>query len=642
MTVLAIASDLHLQHTSDDAIRYSSGRGDIVECGVRRNVSSGGLRRWFAMIHEAVLRQRVDHVELVLAGDVFEMHRTPLWFLDNPHGVRPTQDFGPDEPGNPFCRKVHAILDAIEADNREFLRVLARFVHDGAHMTRAGLQHLPPTTRVEVHFLPGNHDRLANAWPSVRRRVRQLLAMTDSDAPFPHVLRRPNHNRTHGYGVAVRHGHEYDRWNFGGEVENGRGMHADDAAYLRPCIGDTMSIDIALRCAVAFRARYAVELRTPGPMGDRFRRLYLALLEFDDVRPTHALFDYLAQQRNKLGGDPLALLRPVIGDIFAQVCSDPFFVQEAQRMGVAAWFTEPVSTMVQRGINHLPSRWAVALPFVWPFRGIDSEVRPADMAQHEPGLQDGTIDTVVAGHTHVPDQVPIRGRRRRRVDSFFLDSGTWRACILYGAGERFGRICGHTVVFCFSGGEHKRDGSEGRRFETWTSHFAPGHLGPYAEPRGTLRAATMHLRFLRLSLDHAGGSVGAPMTIEVQLGVDGQTRSAHLAHVRPGESRPLFVQPVVLQPELDGELWLHGTRIVPGLWDEAVPLPWAVDLLAREPALREAEHPPRHAPRRAFVPGPRELLVKGRDGLSVRISYVIEPVKPPRRNSRTVRAEAVP
>lgn len=648
--LLAIVSDLHLQHTSDDAIRYCGDGGEVVECGVRRNVSPGALRRWFSMIHDAVLRQKVDHVELVLAGDIFELHRTPLWFIDNPDGVLPTdEDPGPD--GGPLCRKILAILDAIEADNRAFLRVLARFVTEGVHLTRAGLQRLPPGTRVEVHFLPGNHDRLANVWPSVRRRVRQLLSIPESDSPFEHVLRRPNHApglvNSRGYGVAVRHGHEYDRWNFPGETEHGRAVHADDATYTRPCLGDAMTVDIALRCAVAFRALYATELRTPGAAGDRYRRLYVALLEFDDVRPSGVLFDFLAQQRSKLGGDPLALLRPVIRDIYGQICGDPFFVREAQRLGVGAWFSEPVASMVKKGIEHLPSKWAVALPFAWPFRGADTDVKPAELAQHEPGLHDGSIDTVVAGHTHFPDQVPIKGRRKRRVDSFFLDSGTWRASILYGPGERFGRICGHTVVFCFSGSEHKRDGSEGRRFETWTGHFASGRLGPYAEPRGAMRTAQVHLRFLRLVLEDAGSDVspGAHMAIDLRLGVDGRARHLKIARVEAGDVVPLgSLAPLPLQRELDGEVWLGGTRTSAGLWEEAEPLPWALHLLARSTDRpREEEAVPgrrKRESRPGFALGTHELVVRGRNGMRMRVVYAIEPVPGARRPSKSAIARS--
>ncbi len=674
--MLAIVSDLHLQHTSDDAVRYCGDGGEVVECGVRRNVSPNALRRWFSMIHDAVLRQNVDHVELVLAGDIFELHRTPHWFINNPNDVRPTdEDPGPD--GGPLCQRVLAILDAIEADNRTFFRVLGRFVNEAMHLTRAGVQRLPMGTRIEVHFIPGNHDRLANMWPSVRKRVRQLLSMPASDEPFPHALRRPNHAaaaaqtpalsharaRELGYGVVVRHGHEFDRWNFASETDYGRAVHADDATYARPCLGDAMCVDIALRCAVAFRALYATELRIPGSAGDRYRRLYLALLEFDDVRPAGALFDYLAQQRSKLGGDPLALLRPVILDIFTQVCGDAFFVREAQRLGVGAWFTDPIASLVLKGITHLPSRWAVSLPFAWPFRGAETECKPAELAQYEPGLQDGSIDTVVAGHTHFPDQVPIRGRRKRRVDSFFLDSGTWRASILYGPGERFGRICGHTVVFCFSGGEHKRDGSEGRRFETWTGHFASGHLGPYAEPRGAMRTAQLHLRFLRLVLEDGGRGLaaGASMSIELRLGVDGRARHVKVPRLRAGDVMPLgSLAPLPLQRELDGELWLSGTRIGQGLWLDAEALPWALQPLAREPVpsradmalednqASEATKPltgkRKREQRPNFALGTHELKIQGRDGLVLRVTYVIEPLAQTRRASKSAiaRAELVP
>lgn len=636
--MLAIISDLHLQHTSDDVVRYRTRAGTVVECGVRRNVSTGALRRWFALIHDAVLRQRVRHVELVLAGDVFELVRTPLWFLDNPEGIRPTQrDLGPDVHSNLLRRKIHAILDAIEQDNRAFFQVLARFVREKGYQQRGRWSQLPDGVEITVHFLPGNHDRLANAWPSVRRRVRSLLAMADSDDPFPHVLENLGGPRQAGYGVLVRHGHEYDRWNFPGEVARGAALNVPGDVYLRPPIGDAMGIDIALRCAVAFRAVYASELRSPGPEGDRFRKLYLALLEFDDVRPTGSLFDYLAQQRNRLGDDPLTLLRPVIRDVFAQVCSDPFFLAEAQKMGIAAWFTDPIASIVLRGIDHLPSKWAVALPFAWPFRGADTEVPPAQLAQHEPALRQGLVDTIVAGHSHYPDAVPLRGRRRRSADAFFVDSGTWRASILSGPSERFGRILGYCAVFCYSPDEKRRDGSEGRRFESWTGHAAAGKLGPYAESRGSARIPRRHLYFDRLVVEREGSQPGESLVLDLRFGVDGKARHWLASGVRPGDAISLQgVSPIALLPDLDGEVWLTGRAVRDGLLERDEALPWALHLLPRasEPQDEAAnlpqameKQPSRARPRRPdFLLGPCQVAVVGRNGWRLRLEFRVEPL----------------
>ncbi|MHC4550397.1 MAG: hypothetical protein ACYTEZ_16635 [Planctomycetota bacterium] len=46
--MLAIISDLHLQHVSDDVLHFRDGRR-LMEAGVRRNVSAGALRRFLHM-----------------------------------------------------------------------------------------------------------------------------------------------------------------------------------------------------------------------------------------------------------------------------------------------------------------------------------------------------------------------------------------------------------------------------------------------------------------------------------------------------------------------------------------------------------------------------------------------------------------
>ena len=180
---------------------------------------------------------------------------------------------------------MHQILSAIETDNRAFFDTLAKFVHSGVTTQRADEQS-PYRVRVTPHYLPGNHDRLTQVWPSTRKRVRELLSVSVPDlaAPFQHQL---EWNHAAGYGVRIRHGHEYDSANFS-EVFDPQ-HPSDSSAYQKPVFGDYATIDIATRLAVAFRVFYAPELRAPGLLGDQYRRIYAALTEFDDVRPQSML-----------------------------------------------------------------------------------------------------------------------------------------------------------------------------------------------------------------------------------------------------------------------------------------------------------------------------------------------------------------
>ena len=93
------------------------------------------------------------------------------------------------------------ILEAIAADDRvdETLRIFR---------TLGELFGRP----VVLHYIPGNHDRLLNASPAIRIKVRELLGQEKSGEPFEHQYLHYAQGKAM---VFVRHGHEYDSSNFG-------------------------------------------------------------------------------------------------------------------------------------------------------------------------------------------------------------------------------------------------------------------------------------------------------------------------------------------------------------------------------------------------------------------------------------------
>jgi len=112
--MLIIISDLHLQDTLFDCVRYRD--GDVLnQIGVRRNVKAAAFERLIARIREAARRRRSEEIQLVFAGDIFELHRAPTWFFGPDNHVRPTDHpVGEDDPANPLRKKVDAILNRLE------------------------------------------------------------------------------------------------------------------------------------------------------------------------------------------------------------------------------------------------------------------------------------------------------------------------------------------------------------------------------------------------------------------------------------------------------------------------------------------------------------------------------------------------
>lgn len=596
--MLAIVSDLHFQHTSEDVLRFRSGE-EVHELRIDRNLTADAIGRLCEVIDESVRRRGGRELEVVFAGDIFELHRTPVWLSGDLPELRPTAAPGPDTPGEPLRDRIHRVLDLIEAECGECFSAWAEFARHGRYRRGKEVRSLPPHVRVVAHYLPGNHDRLANAWPSVRARVRGLLAIDGEPpgAPFPHLLERPLGDGS-GYGVRVRHGHEYDPWNFGRDVTQGAALGASEEAYLLPSFGDFLTVDVATRLAVGFRARYARELRSPDLRGQAMRRLYAALTEFDDVRPFTLLMSYLTQAFGQGDEETFETLRPLLRDIAAAAAADPFFRSECERLELPNLLLSVLGQALESAPLGLLGR-AVELAARLAGRPealeLGAGAPPAEVACFEPGLGEGDIDCIVAGHTHWPDQVPLPSKRRSALEGrtreeglFFLDSGTWRTTVRSGAGRCFGRLRTCTVVLAYNEAERRGggDAQEGRRFETWTGHLATGAVGPRLVKRQRSGLALQRLAFTRLEvleLDEGRAHDGAEL--RAWCGVDDQARELRLDGLRSGESQPLdFLPTLPLEPDLDGELWFHGVEADLGTFplDRDDLLPWASLRLRRE------------------------------------------------------------
>jgi len=129
---------------------------------------------------------------------------------------------------------------------------------------------------VGIHYLPGNHDRLANATDRIRARVRELLGLSAQRGQFPHELRFQDP------AVLIRHGHEYDRYNFSVDHRHQPPVLPGSfpaVEYDDPTLGDFTTVEVALQLAVLFRQHYDDICSDPVKA-----QVYQRLLEFDDVR----------------------------------------------------------------------------------------------------------------------------------------------------------------------------------------------------------------------------------------------------------------------------------------------------------------------------------------------------------------------
>jgi UDP-2,3-diacylglucosamine pyrophosphatase LpxH len=461
---------LHLQHTADDGFTYQGETGEMRECGVHRNIAPEALT---LLKDEVVNYQRkfqTRSLRLVLNGDIFEILRTPVWLEQN---LKPYHE---GLPPLELKEVVLEILAKIEEDNREFLTVLRQmFVHKRDEQGQPIAEFAP--LNIELVYLPGNHDRLVNAWPETRRRVRELLGMPLSDHPFPHELTFRHDEAGARYGVLIRHGHEYDRFNY---VAAEPGEKPEER-YLRSPLGDVLALEVGAALAYKFRKIYSEPMKKARD-GEAYRRLYLALLDFDDVRPDHTTFDYLSyalkritREFDKSLDDEVAeLMRPILVDACAVILKNPFFRRPGtpwlSRLLSLSWITAcllgflkivPASKLV----------WLVKTALM--LKGFVEKAEPASYASQEELLKKGEIDLVIAGHTHHHDQVPLACPGSRA--AYFLDTGTWRTLIYDGPGNVFGHLKSLTYVAVHQRSDFKSE----RRFDTWTGHLASSSYGAY-------------------------------------------------------------------------------------------------------------------------------------------------------------------
>lgn len=612
--MIAIVSDLHLQHTGCDSIRYR--RGDEVwEAGVRRNVRAGAFTRFAEAIKKCCQRCKAKEVHLVFAGDILELHRTPMWFMSPDPHVRPyAEDPRPDVD---LRRKILAILKAIRQENLDFFCAVNSF----ASTTRIGNR----PCKVHVHYVPGNHDRLANAWPVVRKEVRQMLGITPADGkPFATRLDFTADGDLGDYQVRIRHGHEYDKWNFPKPVANGSALDLGYKEYLKPCFGDHITVDVVARLATAFRVHHAAALRDNDDNAARLRELYQGLLEFDDVRPASLLLEYLATHMGADRKRDFEFLRPVLRDMVDAATADPFFKKEAKRLGIWTAIGAAALREVSKALS-LKALSQVISAFFTLRR--ESGPGPAAIAAHEGGLG-GPYDLVVAGHTHKPDQVALTAGGSG-AQPMFLDTGTWRTTICHGIG-RFARLRAYTMLQCYGQAEREADDMDGRRFETWTGHLggdkktkhSARQAAPYDEPVTTQPPPTgpMRLYFRRIQAKNVPEDWFDGAELKLFLGVDAQQRKYTRNWVFDGNVLDLSdVPPIDLDPALDGEIWAHGVEVDLGTnpVNPDDPLPWGIDRLPRDEDTGN------------FTPTEGKLVVKGKDETHLAIEYQVQPPTSP-------------
>ncbi len=454
--MIAVLSDLHFEEEASDVICGRSGK----ELRFRRNFEPKVFASFVAHMADEVRRRRSKEFHLVIAGDLFDLNRTTLWFRDPLRPYVSNKEFSPQ-----LEQKVLNIIDATAREDAVWeaiksFRLITKGVYRETKSGKCKERDFP--CKVKITLLSGNHDRIINATPAIRRKVRDLLYSKGSD-PFPHylVLDDPE--------VLIRHGHEYDPANFATDLTDKKSipLKLREDFYDNPTFGDFVTIDIATKLPYLLRQHYGDQTILKSAI---LRSLYLRLLQFDDVRPQAALLDYLLDSSDAHFSPEEAWDRlvPVLQDLLDDIHDNRYFRYWLSRRA-EPW--APGELELARGLLKLGG-WhnkvaREAARKVTHFMLGGEIPSPEKYAAREELVQNNKVRVVISGHTHAPCVTLLKSDESG--DRFYINTGTWRSRIPSTPDRRtFGRMRSMTYVMLFEQREQdERDGRKTNSFDYW-------------------------------------------------------------------------------------------------------------------------------------------------------------------------------
>jgi UDP-2,3-diacylglucosamine pyrophosphatase LpxH len=398
---------------------------------------------------------KIKELKIVLLGDVFDLLRTERWF-QYPEDERP---WGTDEA----AIEAHAgeVLDAVIAANNDALAAI-----------RGELPALMEKCRLEEEarliYLPGNHDRLVNKYPSLRAKVCEALG-PHLAWPGPGDLFHHSHPDL-AYGVFARHGQEYDDLNY----EKVGSFEEKD--YLEVPIGDPITTELLTR--LPYELYLILEAR--GVPKEQRDIIKVHFQQLDNVRPLLAVVPWLLYQVRQ---EDDYLVRQAIEDAIDQVV-DRFntlqFVKDwyhrhgtwdpldtAHRVQWVLWLLKLVKLSTLQELLELFGKVDVA--------GVSLKGKLEQAAFQEFQTIDPRFRYAVYGHDHEPELLPLftGGAGGSR---FYLNTGTWRR-VWQQAGHdgSFSTWKNQTYVIFYREGE--RDAAY-PVFETWTGNLTTAEKEP--------------------------------------------------------------------------------------------------------------------------------------------------------------------
>ena len=436
--MLVVISDLHLEECSLGVNRALR---------VNRNLDPKTYQHIMREIAKDAAVNHARSVDLVLAGDIFELNRSCIWYED---GIKPYVNLRVVTPRSEHEKKILHLLDLIGKEEK---------VAGSLEIFRE----LPSYFEVDfrLHYILGNHDRLVNATPAIRQKARELLGMPASDDPLPHTFTYYSEGKPLAF---VRHGHEYDPLNFSVNYKFAPIIPAEIPIeqYEASPVDDFSAVEIVYKLPYLFVEHYGVQ---PILQNEKLLNLYHRLVEFQDVRPQSALVNYIFNSPGFTRRQIWQYLEPIILHGLNALRKDPFLNSPTMKGNLLKTF-----------LRMNPFRKNIPFRLVRRFsssitKRIGRNERNLPAVKEEVLQKNGdSVRCIISGHTHQP-QVALMDAQDG-VERYYFNSGTWRNVVPVSANQvNFGRIKTVANVVVYRADENH---SRGEKKTSWSFDFSAG------------------------------------------------------------------------------------------------------------------------------------------------------------------------
>lgn len=354
-------------------------------------------------IREAIRRDGISRLILVLNGDTIDLLRSLKWHEAAESDVHPPRPWGDGIiRGTAQYAKVekllHSILDGIEKTYGGVLQEL-RALPDAL---------TGPNKEFKVVYIAGNHEWVANVFPSVARRIAHLFKVDPQwfrNDEFPYSI---DFSSTHFtgfiYPVFVRHGHCYDAFNTTGIPEKNI-----------PSVGNVFDIEVI--CGLLWNIRKLMGESAKTAAADMFLK---ALQDADHVRPEPDASAYINWILSWPSLDPIRKQVEKATRIALNRARKAF--NAAPVVSSIDWWIWPPSldkVRVFLWMSHINLDWASRLG-----KKLDWGIDWTKCAASEKVAREGHVNYIVYGHTHRHDVCHVANKRGDIV--LYFNTGTWR------------------------------------------------------------------------------------------------------------------------------------------------------------------------------------------------------------------------